>query len=181
MKYYTGLGDTGCTGTLGSARIGKNSKLIAAIGDVDELNCMLGVAIAEMTDKHVSDMLIAVQSCLFIVGSELAASVNKTASKLKDKITERRVKDLEGAIEELGSTLPKLDKFVLPGGSVGGAHLQLSRAICRRAERSVVDARSESKISDELVRYMNRLSSFLFVAALHVNMKEGTEELNPVY
>jgi cob(I)alamin adenosyltransferase len=122
-----------------------------------------------------------VQNSLFTVGAELAASINKAGPALKGRITEGKVKDLEEAIEELGATLPDMKKFVLPGGSVGGAQLQLSRAICRRAERSVVAAGSDQKLSAELMKYMNRLSSFLFVAALHVNMKEGAEELNPVY
>jgi cob(I)alamin adenosyltransferase len=181
MKYYTRLGDRGCTSTLGSTRLKKDDNLIIAIGDVDELNSAVGVAIANISDNHVSDMLLVVQSNLFTVGAELASSINKIGSAPKGRITERKVKDLEEAIEELGSTLPDLKKFVLPGGSAGGAQLQLSRAICRRAERSVVAAGSGRKISADLMKYMNRLSSFLFVAALHVNMKEGAEELNPVY
>lgn len=181
MDCCTGSGDNCCTGTLGSARLKKDSRLIIAIGDVDELDCAVGVAIANISDKHVSDMLTAVQNNLFIVGAELAASINGTRSALKGRITKRKVKELEEAIEELGSTLPSLKKFVLPGGSAGGAQLQLSRAICRRAERSVVAAGPSPRISGDLRKYMNRLSTFLFVAALHVNMKEGAEELNPVY
>ena len=181
MAYYTGAGDNGCTGTLGKARLGKDDKLIIAIGDVDELNCAIGVAITTLTEKHLSDMLMAVQNSLFMVGAELAASVNGNDSALKDHITEKKVKELESAIEELGATLPDLKKFVLPGGSDGGAHLHLARAVCRRAERSVIEAKSKAKINEELVKYLNRLSSFLFVAALHANGKEGIEERNPVY
>lgn len=180
MAYYTGSGDKGCTGTLGSARLKKSNEIIEAIGNVDELNSAIGVAITDISDKHISDMLMAVQNNLFIVGAELAASINKKRA-LKNRITDEKIKELENGIGELGSTLPKLKKFVLPGGSVGGAHLHLARAICRRAERSIVGAGSSSKVSDEVIKYVNRLSSFLFVAALHVNMKEGIDELSPVY
>ena len=181
MAYYTGTGDAGCTGTLGKARLGKNDKLIVAIGDVDELNSAIGVAITTLTEKHLSNMLMHVQNNLFIVGAELAASVNGTDPILKDHITEQKVKELEKAMDEIGATLPDLKKFVLPGGSDGAAHLHLARAICRRAERSVIDAKTKAKINDEIAKYLNRLSSFLFVAALHANNKEGVEERNPVY
>jgi cob(I)alamin adenosyltransferase len=181
MDYYTGSGDKGCTGTLGSVRLKKDSKIIIAIGDVDELNSALGVAITALTEKHLANMLMRVQNNLFIVGAELAASINGTDSALKDRITAQKVKEIEKAIDELGATFPEPKKFVLPGGSEGAAHLHLARAVCRRAERSVIDAKSEAKINEELLKYLNRLSSFLFVAALHANNKEGVEERNPVY
>ena len=180
MAYYTGAGDTGCTGTFGCTELSKSDKLVVALGDLDELGCAIGVAITTISDKHISDMLVSVQNNLFVIGSELAASVNEKGIP-KARITGEKVKELEAVIDEIGSTLPKLDKFVLPGGSVGGANLQLARAICRRAERSIVGAGSEAKVSEALLKYINRLSSFLFVAALHVNKKEGVDELNPVY
>jgi cob(I)alamin adenosyltransferase len=181
MAYYTGTGDCGCTGTLGKARLEKNDKLIIAIGDIDELNSAIGVAITTLTEKHVSSMLMHVQNNLFVVGAELAASLNGTESMLKERITAQKVKEIEKAMDELGATFPEPKKFVLPGGSDGAAHLHLARAVCRRAERSVIGAKSEAKINEELLKYLNRLSSFLFVAALHANSKEGVEERNPVY
>ena len=180
MAYYTGSGDSGETGALGSRRLKKSDKLIVAIGDVDELNSAIGVAVTNLTDNHVADMLKSVQNSLFVIGAELAASTGGKGA-LKAKITNEKVKELEKGIEELGSTLPELKKFVLPGGSVGGSHLHLARSVCRRAERSVVSASEDEKVSDELKRYMNRLSSFLFVAALYINKKEDVEEMHPVY
>ena len=88
---------------------------------------------------------------------------------------------LEKEIESVGATLPDLKKFVLPGGSIGAAGLHLARSVCRRAERSVIAASPENKVNPETIRYLNRLSSLLFVAALHLNRKEGIEELNPTY
>lgn len=180
MPYYTGTGDKGETGTLGSVRLKKSDRLFDAIGDVDELNSSIGVAITNITDKHICDMLLSVQNDLFTVGAELAASADGRAAP-KITITDGKVKDLEKGIDELGATLPPLKKFVLPGGSIGGSCLHLSRSVCRRAERSVVGAASEVKINESLGKYMNRLSSFLFVAALCINRNEGVEERHPVY
>lgn len=179
-KYYTRSGDTGTTGTLGGPRVAKDSDIAIAVGDVDELNSAIGVAIANLTDPKLASMLVAVQDRLFIIGAELSRASSKSAGG-KVSLDPAAVKDLEGAIEEFGSRLPELKKFVLPGGSASSAYLHLSRAICRRAERSVVALSKKSKFNPEIIRYLNRLSSFLFVAALYINRKDGIEESHPNY
>lgn len=181
-RFYTGAGDAGYSGLIGGSKLPKSGEIFEAIGDVDELNSAIGVAITNSTDEHLGDMLQSVQNKLFIIGAELASVAHGGARPAKS-IGKESVTELERGIEELSSGLPELKKFVLPGGSVSGSYLHLARAVCRRAERSVIGAQNSNKsgINAEAVRYLNRLSSFLFVAALYINKKEGVEEQNPTY
>jgi len=181
-RFYTGAGDSGHSGLIGGNRLPKSSDIFEAIGSVDELNSAIGVSITNSTDDHLADMLQNVQNKLFIIGAELASNAHGSAKPAK-AIGAESVKELENGIEELSGTLPELKKFVLPGGSVSGSYLHLSRSICRRAERAVIRANGEANAAAdaEAVRYLNRLSSFLFVAALYINKKEGVEEQNPTY
>lgn len=178
--YYTGKGDEGTTNRMGRGRIKKNSAISAAMGDVDELNSAVGVAIANIPDEHLDSMLKVIQDRLFAFGAEISAS-GEGGTKPKRAITAADVKDLERQIDEMGAKLPELKKFVLPGGSVGGAYLHLARSIARRAERSVVALNDETRLNPNLLGYMNRLSSFFFASALYLNRKEGIEETNPTY
>ncbi len=113
--YYTGKGDDGSTGVMGKGRVQKDSCMINAIGDIDELNSIVGVAIANTPDEYINKMLKVIQDKLFIVGAEISTTVEGGA-KLKFSLDEKIIKDLEKEIDELGSTLPELKKFVLPGG-----------------------------------------------------------------
>jgi cob(I)alamin adenosyltransferase len=175
MRYYTGKGDNGYTRVTESCPLKKDDPIVRALGDIDELNSALGLACANITDGHLEEMLAGVQNTLFIVGS-IVASAKKDPEK--GKHIAGKLKELEEEIEELGATLPELKKFVLPRGSLGASCLHLARSICRRAEGSC----AALNMPDNTVgSYLNRLSSFLFVAALYVNKKEGVEESNPVY
>jgi cob(I)alamin adenosyltransferase len=178
--YYTGKGDDGSTGLMGKERVGKDSCMVQAIGDLDELNSIVGVAIANTPDEYINKMLKSIQDRLFIVGAEVSASV-EGGTKPKSVLGDNNIKDLERQIDEIGSTLPELKKFVLPGGSLSSAYLHLARSTARRAERSIVALSKEAKISPHVLQYLNRLSSFFFAAALYVNRKEGIEETNPTY
>lgn len=174
-RFYTGTGDSGSSRVMGRA-LRKSDVLFNAIGDIDELNSTIGVAVADLTDDNVSDILRGVQNCLFIIGAELSGY--KAGSGRM--ITENDVKVLESAIKEYGIRVGTVERFVLPGGSVGGASLQHARSVARRAERSIVSL-EDKKVGASTLRYMNRLSSMLFVMALYINKKEGCEELNPDY
>ncbi len=175
MRFYTGKGDGGYTQITGSHRLKKDDPVVCALGDIDELNSAIGFACANITDEHLDEILEGVQNTLFIVGATIASDGKDTKGK---KHISMRLKDLEEAIEELGATLPTLKKFVLPTGSVSASCLHLSRTICRRAERSFEALNHKDKT---VGAYLNRLSSFLFVAALYMNRKEGVEEVNPAY
>jgi cob(I)alamin adenosyltransferase len=181
-RHYTGTGDDGTTGVMGRGRVGKDSRIIQATGDVDELNSAIGVAIANISDDYINRMLKGVQDKLFTLGAQVSASID-SGVQTRAKISEADLKMLEEQIKEIGSTLPELKKFILPGGSISSAYLHNARAVARRAERSIVVLSKEKKTDvDPLIqKYLNRLSSFLFVAARYVNRKDGVEETNPTY
>jgi cob(I)alamin adenosyltransferase len=178
-KYYTGRGDDGTTGTLAGTRLKKSDKLMEAIGSLDELNSAVGVALSYVDDKLIADQLKSIQNDLFVIGAELASADGKkeVESKLKPDASAR----LEASIKELGDLMPGLDKFVLPGGSRAAAHLHMARSIARRTERMIVAAAGNYRIGNMVIAYLNRLSSYLFVAALYINFKDRVEELHPTY
>ncbi|MGC8776590.1 MAG: cob(I)yrinic acid a,c-diamide adenosyltransferase [Candidatus Micrarchaeia archaeon] len=177
-KFYTGNGDKGMTSLVSYGNVPKDDPLVTAIGSVDELNSSIGVALFYTHNERIRKELIEIQNDLFILGADLACSLtkNKTSSVKKEQ-----VERLEKNIGELGDFVGELKKFVLPGGCEGASHIQLSRAIARRAERDIVSAAKKYTINPEVIRYINRLSSYLFVAALYLNKLEGIEEHHPVY
>ncbi|MEM0149874.1 MAG: cob(I)yrinic acid a,c-diamide adenosyltransferase [Candidatus Micrarchaeaceae archaeon] len=179
-KFYTGLGDSGDT-HIGNSKLRKNSELMYAIGDIDELNSSLGLAMMHIKDSDVKETLDVIQNHLFIIGAEMVSYVN-AAFKPKRGISGDDVKFIEGKIEAFSKKIPELKGFVLPRGVEGAEFLHGSRAITRRAERSAVQAKSNGfAIDGEIIRYLNRLSSLLFVLALYINNKAGFEEKNPSY
>ncbi len=177
--YYTGKGDKGTTNLIGAGSIPKDNPLFFAIGTIDELNSSIGTALFYIHNEQVRGKLEAVQNDLFILGAELASSLAKTGS-IK-KLGESNTKRLESEIDELGGSLPELKKFVLPNGCEGAVHLHVARAIARRTERELVVASKGYSISPDILKYINRLSSFLFVAALYLNKLEGIDERHPDY
>ena len=178
--FYTGTGDDGNT-IVGSRRVGKDSALMHAIGDVNELNAVLGVALQNLDSDMISNHVRAMQNELFVIGAELAASEDPRFTP-KRTISGAEVKALEEATEEVGAKVGQLKSFVLPGGPSGAAYLDYAATVARRAERSVVRLSIEKKgLNPKLKVYVNRLSSYLFYAARCVNKEEGAEEQRPVY
>jgi cob(I)alamin adenosyltransferase len=169
MKIYTKTGDAGETGLFGGPRVRKDDVRIEAYGTVDELNAALGVVRAEPLPPEIEHTLEVVQSDLFSVGAELATpDPVKHGNRL---IGQPQIEQLERAIDNLEAGLPPLKNFILPTGSRAGALMHLARGICRRAERRVVTLESipEANVSPEIIRYLNRLGDYLFVAARVVN------------
>ncbi|MHB1830524.1 MAG: cob(I)yrinic acid a,c-diamide adenosyltransferase [Candidatus Micrarchaeaceae archaeon] len=177
--YFTGKGDDGTTGVLSGVRISKSDRLIAAIGDIDELNSSIGVALSEIEDESLKDRLKSVQNDLFVIGADLASAGNKKIGEAPGK--HEAVMRLESWITELSGKTPDLKKFVLPGGSRESSCLHMSRAIARRAERSVIAASKDHNIDRGIIAYLNRLSSYLFAAAVYLNHAKGIKESNPTY
>ncbi len=178
MRYYTGRGDKGETDTMGFGRISKGTQMAALLGDIDELNSAIGVSVANTTDEHVSEIMRMLQDKLFKAGADAASS---EASKSAKRITGADVKWLEEQTDDIGSKVPQLKKFVLPGGSISSAYLHLARSVARRAERSAVSLSKKQKLNPNLLSFLNRASSLLFVCALYMNKKEGVEESHPTY
>ena len=177
MKIYTKTGDAGETGLFAGARVRKDDVRIEAYGTVDELNAALGLARSESLPMEIEQTLERVQSELFSVGAELATpQPEKHGMAL---IGEPHIGLLERAIDKLESGLPPLKNFILPGGSRDGALLHVARGICRRAERRVVTLASTpgTEISLRIIRYLNRLGDYLFVAARFASVEARAVEV----
>ncbi len=169
-KIYTRTGDDGTTGLVDGSRLAKHDALMQAVGDVDEANSALGVAIAALAGHRDADLLRRIQNDLFDLGADLATPVTDGADpEWALRITQGQVDRLEQEIDRLNAPLPALDSFVLPGGSPAAAAVHLARAITRRAERSAVAAADERPINPPARAYLNRLSDLLFVLARHLN------------
>lgn len=171
-KIYTRTGDSGTTGLVDGSRVAKNDARMAAIGDVDELNSAIGVAIATPDrDAHgLRSALRRIQNDLFDLGADLATpGEDFTPGEMTLRIVPAQVVWLEGEIDRVNAALPALTSFILPGGSAFAAALHVARAIARRAERSVVEAAQVHAINPEGQRYINRLSDLLFVMARLAN------------
>jgi cob(I)alamin adenosyltransferase len=173
MKAYSGTGDKGQTSLYGGTRVEKANPRVEAYGAVDELNSQVGVARAHIKEKRLSLMLKSIQRDLWILGGDLASELVTTNVP---RITKEQLFTLESVTDELNSDLPRLQRFILPGGSVAGAELHVARAVCRRAERRIVALSKVESINPEVLPYINRLSSFLFVLARTVNKMQRVPE-----
>jgi len=179
MKIYTKTGDTGDTGLFGGGRVPKDDPRVEAYGDVDELNATLGMARAVEPMPRIDEVLVPIQRDLFSIGALLATpDLDKMHNHLaKANIDERRIRDLEHAIDECEKELEPLKAFIIPGGSRKGAVLHVARTVCRRAERRVVRLQHEVEIPSLVVIYLNRLSDLLFMLARVANVRTGAGEV----
>jgi len=179
MKIYTKTGDAGDTGLFGGGRVQKDDPRVEAYGDVDELNAVLGMARAIEPMPQIDEILVAMQRDLFSIGALLATpDRDKMESHLsKANIDERRIGDLERAIDECEKELEPLHAFIIPGGSRKGAVLHVARTVCRRAERRVVRLQKDVEIPPLVVIYLNRLSDLLFMLARVANVRTGAGEV----
>jgi cob(I)alamin adenosyltransferase len=182
MKIYTRTGDKGTTSLYGGKRVAKTSALINAVGEIDELNALIGFTLAVLNDvnlvkiKRVRNLLKNLQTKLFELGADIATP-NQTTQKLHIiRIKEADVKTLENEIDELSTSLPQLTKFILPGGSQAVSLIFLARAVCRRAERSVNLAAKDNKLNSQALIFLNRLSDWLFVLSRFCNFVLKKEE-----
>lgn len=175
MKIYTRGGDTGETSLFGGGRVGKGELRVQAMGDVDELNAVLGWALTGIDDATVQSRLESVQHDLFALGAELATPREPGGRQRPETpgVPEGRTGEMEAWIDEAQEDLPPLTAFVLPGGTPSAAVLHLARTVCRRAERSVVKLSAEESVGAGLVAYLNRLSDLLFVWARAENRRAG--------
>jgi cob(I)alamin adenosyltransferase len=157
--------------------VAKDHPRVEAYGHVDELNAALGAVRAEAPGTDLARLLLGVQRDLFAIGARLADPTLRVASKrAKAAISSARVRGLERAIDVREAKLPPLRAFVLPGGAPSAAILQQARAVCRRAERSVVALSHEAEVDPRVVVYLNRLSDLLFVLARFENHRAGRDE-----
>ncbi len=168
LKIYTKTGDAGQTSLFGGTRVAKNDARIEAYGTVDELNSFIGAARAAWPASPIDTQLGRIQADLFDVGAHLASP----GSARFPGVDPSRVEALEDAIDAMTNELPALTTFILPGGSSAAAQLHVARTVCRRAERLIVALKDEMTI-----RYLNRLSDYLFTAARFTNLRLSTPDI----
>lgn len=178
MKIYTRTGDSGDTGLFGGGRVSKTHPRVEAYGDVDELNAAIGLARALEPMPRIDEVLVPVQRDLFAIGALLATPDREKMKRQLEKasIDERRVTDLEHAIDDGDRELEPLKSFIIPGGTPKAAALHVARTVCRRAERRVV-ALADEEIPPVVVVYLNRLSDLLFTLARVASRRAGAGEV----
>lgn len=183
MKLYTKTGDGGETSLVGETRVKKNSARVAVYGEMDELNCIIGLLRSYLDDDSAyaldCQVLTHVQSALFVLGSNLACeSGERTRFKIPAFELEW-VETLATAIDRHQDSLEPLKTFILPGGRQGGAQAHVARAVCRRIERSLVDYQisNPSEVPEGATAYLNRLSDYFFALARTINANDKVTEI----
>ena len=177
-KIYTRTGDGGSSGLVDGSRVSKAAARMVAIGEVDEANSAIGVAIAALdAASSLSPKLRMIQNEMFDLGADIATPFGTDFEEHALRIVARQVERLEEEIDAMNADLSPLASFILPGGSAAVASLHLARAIVRRAERAGVALGAEEQVSAAALAYLNRLSDHLFVAARWVAATEGGDVL----
>ncbi len=176
MKIYTKTGDSGTTALIGGTRLSKAHIRIDAYGTVDELNACIGLLRDQPVNLERRDLLKEIQDRLFTVGSHLASEPDQTRKKLPD-LHEADITLLEGEMDAMDATLPSLRAFVLPGGHQSVSFGHVARTVCRRAERAVVLLHEHEAVEEIVIRYLNRLSDYLFMLCRMMTQELGAEEV----
>lgn len=175
---YTSTGDKGFTTLVGGKKVSKTDSRLEAYGTVDELNAHIGWLDARLgkkdADKH---LLFFIQNKLFVIGSYLATDISFTELREASKMTDEDVARIENRIDEIDSMLPPLDNFVLPGGGETAAIAHICRTVCRRAERRICEVAEEYETEKNILRFVNRLSDYLFVLARKKALEENVTEI----
>lgn len=164
------------TSLVGGKRVRKDCVRLEAYGTVDELNSHLGLLLVSLTDENAKNAVIECQNVLFCMGAVLATEAEEGRSTMK-AVCDEDIIALERQIDEWNTALPGWRGFVLPGGVESAARAQVCRAVCRRAERRILALAQEAEVPCEVLMYVNRLSDFLFVLALHENFLAGRDEI----
>lgn len=176
FKIYTKTGDKGETSLIGGVRVPKYHLRIESYGTVDELNSYIGLVKDSVKDQSIKNMLYEIQDRLFTVGSVLASDPATSKMKIPD-LHESDIELLEKKIDEMEADLPELKNFILPGGHPVVSYCHLARCVCRRAERLIVQLKTESEMPDIVITYMNRLSDYLFVLSRKIAQDFGAPEI----
>lgn len=175
FKIYTKTGDEGQTALFGGKRLPKSHLRIECYGTVDELNSFIGLVRDSTEDEHVRGVLFEIQNRLFDLGANLATDPSKNLPI--PTIAQGDIQILENEIDEMESTLSPLKNFILPGGHPTVSYCHVARCVCRRAERLVVALNMEDSVSPEVLKYLNRLSDYLFVLARKLGHDLGAKEV----
>ncbi len=180
MKIYTKTGDKGETSLLGGKRVSKTDIRIESIGVVDELNAWMGLIGDVVSDKKLIKDIRDIQAVLFTIGSHLAIDNTSDSDNLLEKlpkVSEDNISSLEKSIDNIDSELDTLQNFILPGGHTTVSHCHLARAVCRRAERMVIKLSQDIPVNDFVIKYLNRLSDYLFILARKIAKDNNIDEI----
>ncbi len=181
FKIYTKTGDKGETSLYGGTRVSKAAARVESYGTLDELNAFIGLAKAEISDEKVLNQLQKIQFDLFTVGSEAATPTDKMLlangkNRLDIMISEKEITELELWMDDFDAELEPLRFFILPSGGKAAATLHVCRTVCRRAERAMVFLNETEEVRPELIKYLNRLSDYLFILARYISKISGEKE-----
>ncbi|MCL7753351.1 cob(I)yrinic acid a,c-diamide adenosyltransferase [Polaribacter sp. Z022] len=183
MKIYTKTGDDGTTALYGGTRVKKYNLRIESYGTVDELNSYIGLIKDQKIDKNIKNTLLKIQNELFTLGSMLATPIEKEILKNgKERLNIPKINNdpilfLENEIDKMDAELPQMTHFILPGGHQTVSFCHIARCICRRAERLSVELNDLETINIDIIKYLNRLSDFLFTLARKLSKDLSVEEI----
>jgi cob(I)alamin adenosyltransferase len=176
MKIYTKTGDKGTTSLIGGTRLSKAHVRIEAYGTVDELNSYIGLLRDQPVNESRKDLLKEIQDRLFTIGSHLASEPEQSKRILPD-LEDRDIAFLETEMDKIDTNIPPLRAFVLPGGHVSVSFGHIARTVCRRAERAVIHLQQGEEVEAIVIRYLNRLSDYLFMLCRAMTYELGVEEV----
>ena len=178
MKIYTKTGDTGKTSLIGGTKVLKSDLRIEAYGMVDELNSYIGVVSDHCHDEPAKNILKEIQDRLFTIGSELACDPNKTTKLHIPDLHESDIELLEKEMDKMDAELPPMKNFILPGGTPAVSFMHVARCVCRRAERCSVNLQEhDGAVAPLIIKYLNRLSDYLFMLSRYTLMKNNAPEM----
>ena len=177
MRVYTKTGDDGTSGLIGGTRVEKYDLRLESYGTVDELNSWLGLIRSQPIDQASREILLSIQNNLFVIGARLATDLSKANLADRLPLGLEEITKLENEMDRILDQLPPMEHFVLPGGSNTISYCHLARTVCRRAERRVCQLSKEVSIPSELIKYLNRLSDYLFVLSRKVALDEQVNEV----
>lgn len=175
-SIYTRTGDKGTTALVGGKRVAKTHPRIEAYGTVDELSSCLGLLVAFMNDGDDKTYIEGVQNQLFRISTSLACDDDHLDIQKAYDAPAEAIAEMERKIDEINPTLPEAQSFILPGGTKAAAQCHVCRAVCRRTERRMIELAETSQVQENCLRYVNRLSDYLFVLARKLNFVAGEEE-----
>ncbi|MFD2520881.1 cob(I)yrinic acid a,c-diamide adenosyltransferase [Emticicia soli] len=177
MKIYTKTGDKGTTALVGGRRVSKGDLKIEAYGTVDELNSWIGLVRDQAINESRRDLLKEIQDRLFTIGADLASEPEQVRKKPVPSLIDDDITLLENEMDKMDTELMPLRAFVLPGGNQSVSFAHLARTVCRRAERLAIRLSAEEEVNPMIVKYLNRLSDYLFVLSRKMTQELGSEEI----
>lgn len=178
LKIYTKTGDKGTTSLIGGTKVPKSDIRIETYGTVDELNSWIGYVNDQLKDEEFRNELKEIQDRLFTIGSELATDNTKDIKMKLPDLHDSDIEVLEKRIDEMTAQLPEMKSFILPGGHVAVSSIHITRCVCRRGERLAVNMQqNDISVDEKIIRYLNRLSDYLFTLARYAGHKLGVEEI----